>query len=384
MENINTTSIPKYLPGFEPDDIKPLVDSFFTVINKAFPDKVIVTSEWNHQAWDNAANMLCKKLGYSKGKDFLEAYGFSVVNERQAAELTSKKQSSIQNVPPVEYSELNNMNLNRAKQAKNKKAHSRFSTVLLITIIILMVAVAIISIIAIRKVTQRVTSSSDDANVLFGQPNSSYSDGSDSKPGKSRTVDDINADISIASMDKSANNFESLEKLYLECIELPDSEQRKIVGDTLTNAFSQSIVDKVCKFKNNDNDIAEEITKKYKDILSDEQIKTCLISVGRWGSVEYAESYLKKHLKSPRSYIRYSGTVETPELAESGKYYTVEVVLDFGVTNALGGEIRDKVSIYQNFTINNDDASVHYTSAEAKGLTKYYITLGEGIYYSGE
>ncbi len=76
-------SIPNYLPGMEPENIQKLLDSFFGEINDLFPDKVIVWSEWNHARWDKAAGFLCKTLGYSKGKDFLEAYGYSVVMKRE-------------------------------------------------------------------------------------------------------------------------------------------------------------------------------------------------------------------------------------------------------------------------------------------------------------
>lgn len=364
---------PKFLPGFEPDDIKPLVDSFFTVINKAFPDKVVVTSEWNHQAWDNAANMLCKKLGYSKGKEFLEAYGFSVVSERQIAESSLKKQNSIQNVPFTENSELYNRNLDGAKQAKNKKLRSRFSTVLLITIIILMVAVAIISIIAIRKVAQRVTFSPDNANSLFTQSNSGYSDGSESKSGKSRTVDDINADISIASMDKSADNFESLEKLYLEYIELPDSEQRKIVGNTLINAFSQSVVKKVCEYKNNETDDARKILATYKQILSDEQIIECLVSIGSWEGLEKAEEYIKGQLKNPHSYKRYSGSVRTPSAGSADRIYTCSYEIEYGATNSFGGMVEGDMTVVVDFNIDIETLEIDYTYAGSGKLDVFEI-----------
>ncbi len=79
-----STSLPKYLPGFEPKELKSLVNSFFSVINESFPDKVIVRSEWNHQ-WDNAANYLCRTLGYSSGKDFLESYGFCIIDDKSSA-----------------------------------------------------------------------------------------------------------------------------------------------------------------------------------------------------------------------------------------------------------------------------------------------------------
>lgn len=74
--------IPNYLPGMEPENIQNLLNSFFGEIDELFTDKIIVWSEWNHDRWDKAAGYLCKTLGYSRGKDFLEAYGYKIVQER--------------------------------------------------------------------------------------------------------------------------------------------------------------------------------------------------------------------------------------------------------------------------------------------------------------
>lgn len=71
--------LPHYMPGFEPDEVKPFVSSFFTSLEEIYPDKIINVSTWNHKKFDNAAGMLCKYLGYANGTDFLEAYGYKVV-----------------------------------------------------------------------------------------------------------------------------------------------------------------------------------------------------------------------------------------------------------------------------------------------------------------
>lgn len=81
--------VPNYLPGFEPDDIKKLLSSFFAEIDKSFPDKVIIWSEWNHERMDKAAGYLCKYLGYSRGKDFLEAYGYAILQEEEKSSSNS-------------------------------------------------------------------------------------------------------------------------------------------------------------------------------------------------------------------------------------------------------------------------------------------------------
>lgn len=78
-EPSDASVLPNYLPGFEPEKIKPQLDRFFAVIDKTFPDGVVRQSEWDHANWDRAAGMLCKYLGYPNGTQFLEAYGYTVV-----------------------------------------------------------------------------------------------------------------------------------------------------------------------------------------------------------------------------------------------------------------------------------------------------------------
>lgn len=78
-EAADSSALPNYLPGFEPDKIKPQLDKFFAVIDEAFPDGIVRQSEWDHAKWDRAAGMLCRFLGYPNGTQFLEAYGYTVV-----------------------------------------------------------------------------------------------------------------------------------------------------------------------------------------------------------------------------------------------------------------------------------------------------------------
>lgn len=139
---VSTKSTPYYLPGFEPEEIRPLINSFFSVVNKEFPDKIIIINEWNHQ-WDNAANMLCKKLGYSKGKDFLEAYGFSVVNDNpiqkieyenyhQSSSISSSKKDN-----RVRFSEYTKEKTKSVKNTRKK----RFSFQILSSVILVIVCI---------------------------------------------------------------------------------------------------------------------------------------------------------------------------------------------------------------------------------------------------
>ena len=74
----SSASFPNFLPGFEPENVRPALERFLAVMEKEFPDKKIPGSSWNHEKWDKAASMLCKVLGYTNGSEFLEAYGFTV------------------------------------------------------------------------------------------------------------------------------------------------------------------------------------------------------------------------------------------------------------------------------------------------------------------
>lgn len=77
-----TNGVPHYLPGFEPENIQRLLNTFFDAVDNQFPDKIIVWSEWDHEHLDKAAGYLTNNLGYTRGKEFLEAYGYKVVQYR--------------------------------------------------------------------------------------------------------------------------------------------------------------------------------------------------------------------------------------------------------------------------------------------------------------
>lgn len=77
-EDSRRTSFPNYLPGFEPEEMKPALDKFLAVMDREYPDGVIKGDTWDHDRWDRAASMLCKYLGYANGSEFLEAYGYTV------------------------------------------------------------------------------------------------------------------------------------------------------------------------------------------------------------------------------------------------------------------------------------------------------------------
>ena len=83
----------KFAPGYEPEDVKASLSSFFGAVSDTFPDRIIYWSEWDH-SWDKAANSLCHSLGYARGGDFLRAYGFTVVPERPAPENSAADDAS--------------------------------------------------------------------------------------------------------------------------------------------------------------------------------------------------------------------------------------------------------------------------------------------------
>ena len=69
---------PRWLPGQEPPELQKLLTIFFSDIDRAFPNRLIVWAHWDHANWDRKAGALCKVLGYSRGAAFLTAYGYSI------------------------------------------------------------------------------------------------------------------------------------------------------------------------------------------------------------------------------------------------------------------------------------------------------------------
>ena len=110
-------SIPNYLPGMEPENVQNLLNEFFREIDAQFPDKIIIWPEWNHNRWDKAAGYLCKTLGYDRGKDFLEAYGYEVVQSRADVPTSVPHQEDLDKIWDVEQKPV----FNNQKQAKSAK-----------------------------------------------------------------------------------------------------------------------------------------------------------------------------------------------------------------------------------------------------------------------
>ena len=115
MEN----NMPKYLPGFEPEEIADLLKSFFQQIDKSFPDMVIVWSEWNHTELDETAKYFCDYLGYKDVRDFLQAYGYRIVLIKPSNNSLDNKQSEKQNADKTtKRSEKQNKQKNRKRSGR--------------------------------------------------------------------------------------------------------------------------------------------------------------------------------------------------------------------------------------------------------------------------
>ena len=66
--------------GNESVDLVKYRQALFADIDKVFPEKFILMEKWNHERWDKLAGYLCGKLGYHSGREFLKAYGYTVVS----------------------------------------------------------------------------------------------------------------------------------------------------------------------------------------------------------------------------------------------------------------------------------------------------------------
>lgn len=66
-----------YTPGSEPEKIKKRLETLFKKLDLAYPDKNIVGLYTDHKKWGETVTELYKELGYSDGKSFLEAYGYT-------------------------------------------------------------------------------------------------------------------------------------------------------------------------------------------------------------------------------------------------------------------------------------------------------------------
>ncbi len=123
-------------PGREPENIKKLLDVFLADLDKAYPDGVVVWNEWNHEKWDKVAGFLCKNLGYTKGADFLQAYGFEIVQERKPeSKPVNKKEKEPKSIEkPV------NKSAKQWQDEDYKPRKKKNHTLLIVSIVVLILA----------------------------------------------------------------------------------------------------------------------------------------------------------------------------------------------------------------------------------------------------
>lgn len=67
--------IPK---GHEPFNIKQRMDTLFSKLDEAYPDKIIKRLEKEHKKWAETAREISKQLGYENKNVFLESYGYTI------------------------------------------------------------------------------------------------------------------------------------------------------------------------------------------------------------------------------------------------------------------------------------------------------------------
>lgn len=71
-----------YKPGNEPENIRRRIDVLFPKLDAAYPNKQIIALHKDHKKWSETVTELYRLLGYPDGKAFLEAYGYTVVDNK--------------------------------------------------------------------------------------------------------------------------------------------------------------------------------------------------------------------------------------------------------------------------------------------------------------
>lgn len=67
--------IPK---GQEPVNVKKRIETLFSKLNEAYPNKIIVSLDNEHKKWAETAREISRQLGYANKNDFLIAYGYQI------------------------------------------------------------------------------------------------------------------------------------------------------------------------------------------------------------------------------------------------------------------------------------------------------------------
>lgn len=379
--------VPNYLPGFEPDDVKKLLRSFFGEIDRCFPDKKIVWSEWNHEKLDKPAGYLCKYLGYSRGTDFLNAYGYSVVMEREqedAPKETSRKK-------PVSQTE------NRKKT--NPKPTKKKSTGLIVALCLLILCLVGGALFFIPKLTgtglfdstpKAATEFDKQIEAVSKLPvvsgsditylTNSYNNLSPSEKAEVKNYELYQSILSDYAVEEynimvsrvlESQNFEDMLSVYRELKELDPATQNSISGfRELEKSLTGLAYDTILSYKNGKVNEMHELIVEFKDLFSKEQLENAMLNYAKWGGFLKAEDYIKSLLKNPRSYQLYDGSIggfgglsyhsddgtAFANTVSAGGYYEIE----YGGTNSFGGSVRDKIKVNATVYFDFDELTVDY------------------------
>ena len=68
-----------YSPGKEPENLRKRLNTLFEKLDGAYPDKKISHLNQDHKKWGETVTEFYRLLGYPDGQAFLEAYGYTVV-----------------------------------------------------------------------------------------------------------------------------------------------------------------------------------------------------------------------------------------------------------------------------------------------------------------
>lgn len=372
-----TNGVPNYLPGLEPENIKKLLNTFFSEIDKSFPDKTIVWSEWNHEKLDKPAGYLCKYLGYSRGTDFLNAYGYSVVMERD------NRSTERSHKPHVSERE--------AAGSKRAKEKAKRKTGKLILSCVVGLAIIIVGIFAVSKifgvfplggssavkdfdkqvdiVSNQTEVSESDISYLEKAYNAlSPSDKAEVKNYEKYLTILTNYEVKIydAKIETAVvnQNLGEMQGLLKEINNLEPTIKSNIKNySELENSLTVAAYNTILSYKNAKVDEMYKLIVEFKDSFSDEQLKTAMLNYAKWNGYNGAEEYIKSALKSPRSFNMYDGTVSgftEDSTFEDGSYkgmYTIE----YGATNSFGGEVTTTTAVITKAYIDFENLSVKYT-----------------------
>ena len=191
--------------------------------------------------------------------------------------------------------------------------------------------------------------------------------------------EDLNKRIDEECSNVTSDSLGLLNDLKDEYDKLSPNGKKEIKNiDLLEQAIQKSkylkgyeLTTQIIETANGNTNTAKKILKQNLTILSKKQIESCLIEIGRWESVQQAETFFKDFLKKPNSYIRYSASCKSPNLIDN--HYRTIVILDYGASNSFNAIIRDEIELYVDFKIDNKNLSINFTNIDFTPFYKWEI-----------